>query len=77
MNGEVPDRVTLRDVYDLVATVRTEMGRRIDETDRKVDGALSRLDRMEGGIGMVKWLGPSSIGLLIIGFLVVSGVIPT
>lgn len=74
MTEATPDRVTLRDVYDLVAEVRVEMARRIDATDTKVDHALSRLDHMEGAIGMVRWIGPAGIALLIVGFLRAYGV---
>lgn len=69
-----PERVTIRDVYDLVEKVRVEMGQRIDTTDTKVDAMGSRLDRMDGALGMVKWLGPSGVVLLIVGVLKASGV---
>jgi hypothetical protein len=74
VDSQPKEHVTIRDVYDLVGDLRIEMGKRIDATDTAVDGVRSRLDRMEGAIGTIKWLGPSGVALLIVGVLKASGI---
>ena len=73
VDAQPKEHVTIRDVYDLVGELRVEMGKRIDATDSALDGVRSRLDRLEGAIGMVRWLGPSGVVLLIVGVLKASG----
>lgn len=47
---------------------------KVDRVDGKVDAATSRLDRMEGGLGMLKWLGPTGVAALIAGIAKSMGV---
>ena len=67
------ERVTLRDVYDLVGRLENKLDRRLDNLDRDVDNLASRVDRMEGALGLVKWLGPAGVAALVIGLLTVYG----
>jgi hypothetical protein len=35
--------------------------------DIKVDGVAARQDRLEGGLSMIRWLGPAGVGALVAG----------
>jgi hypothetical protein len=49
--------------------------RRLDRQDTKLDSVSSRLDKMEGGLGMLKWLGPTGIVAVIFAIAQASGLI--
>jgi len=41
--------------------IEDKLDRRLNILDDKVDHVSSRLDRMEGALGMLKWLGPTGV----------------
>lgn len=49
------------DLYARLDRIEDKLDLRLNLLDAKVDAASARLDRMEGGIGMLKWLGPTGI----------------
>jgi hypothetical protein len=55
------------DLFDRLDRIEDKLDRRLNSVDSKVDGLTSRLDRMEGGLGMLKWLGPTGIAALVYG----------
>lgn len=55
------ERVTLRDVFDAVSALEDKITKRLDKQDERQADTTSRLDRMEGAIGLVKWLGPAGV----------------
>ena len=61
------------------AAVREDMARGFRDMSRREDETRERVVRMEGriegGLGMVRWLGPSGVAALIIGLLIQAGVI--
>lgn len=67
-NGDHPTRPSsYGDLFDRLDRIEDKLDRRLNSMDTKVDGLTSRLDRMEGGLGMLKWLGPTGIAALIFG----------
>ena len=70
--------IGVRDVYDLVAGIdakietrfsalESKVDTRLDKTDDKVDHLSSRIDRFDGAISVVKWLGPAGVVGIIYG----------
>lgn len=71
--------VGIRDVYDIVARLETKVDNRMAELDLKVDLLSSRVDRLEGrlegSVGMLKWLGPTGLVAVIFGIARLSGIV--
>lgn len=63
------DPVTTRDVYEIVARLETKLDTRLNRLERNDDALQSRLDRLEGGIALIKWLGPAGVGAVLLGLL--------
>lgn len=86
-NGDHPTRPSsYGDLFDAIAVLRSEqkaqsdriedkLDLRLNTVDTKVDGLTSRLDRMEGGLGMLKWLGPTGVAALVYGVAKSQGLI--
>ncbi len=72
--------VGVRDVYDIVARLETKIDSRFSDIDAKVDSLSSRVDRLEGrlegSIGVIKWLGPAGVVALIYGIAKAQGIVP-
>jgi hypothetical protein len=62
-----PNVVGIRDVYDIVSRLETKVDSRLSELDSKVDAVTSRMDRLEGGLSMLRWLGPLGVVALFYG----------
>lgn len=69
MSEPAPAYPTLRDIYEAVDGLRDDVNQRLDKTDDRLDGALSRLDRIEGAMALVKWLGPAGVAGIILGLI--------
>jgi hypothetical protein len=66
VSDESPTRATNNDIYARLDRIEDKLDRRLDLTDGKLDGAISRLDRLEGGFALMKWLGPAGVaGVLV------------
>ena len=63
------------DLYQRLDRIEDKLDLRLNTLDAKVDAASARLDRMEGGIGMLKWLGPTGIVAVIFAIAQASGLI--
>ena len=63
------------DLFDRLDRIEDKLDRRLNSVDTKVDGLASRLDRMEGGLGMLKWLGPTGVVALFYGVAKAQGLI--
>lgn len=74
--SETPAYPTIRDVYELVDEATTKIGNRLDKQDDRLDGAVSRLDRIEGAVNVIKWLGPVGLAALLYGVLKGGGFMP-
>jgi hypothetical protein len=86
-NGDHPTRPSsYGDLFDRLDRIEDKLDRRLDSLDGKVDRvdlkvdiATSRIDRLEGrlegSLGLVKWLGPAGIAALIFGLLQAQGLI--
>ena len=75
-NGDHPTRPSnYGDLFDRLDRIEDKIDRRMTSVDHKVDGLTSRLDRMEGGLGMLKWLGPSGVVALFYGVAKSQGLI--
>ena len=60
--NEYPARPsTYGDLFDRLDRIEDKLDRRLDAVDRKVEGVTSRLDRMEGALSMLRWLGPTGV----------------
>ena len=57
------------------AQLREDLSRGFRDASKRESETRDRVARIEGGIGMVKWLGPGGIAALIVGLLLQSGVI--
>lgn len=55
------------DLQTSLDRIEDKIDRKLDKMELKVDAATSRLDRIEGGLGMLKWLGPSGVVAVIAG----------
>lgn len=63
------------DLFERLDRIEDKIDRRLNTVDTKVDGLTSRLDRMEGGLGMLKWLGPTGVAALVYGVAKSQGLI--
>ena len=45
--------------------IEDKIDQHLNALDNKVDALASRLDHMEGALGMLKWLGPTGIAALV------------
>ena len=73
MTGESPARPTNGDIFQRLDRIEDKLDQRLESLDVKVDGAISRLDRLEGGLSLVKWIGPAGVAGVLIGFAKVQG----
>jgi MoaA/NifB/PqqE/SkfB family radical SAM enzyme len=55
------------DLQGQLDRIEDKLDKRLDRVEVKVDGVTSRVDRIEGGLGMLKWLGPTGVAALIAG----------
>lgn len=55
--------------------LREDMARGFRDLTRREEDTRDRVARMEGGIAMVRWLGPGGVAALIIGLLIQSGLL--
>ena len=86
-NGDHPTRPSsYGDLFDRLDRIEDKLDRRLDTLDGKVDRVdikvdltTARIDRLEGklegSLGLVKWLGPTGIAALIYGVLTSQGLI--
>lgn len=63
------------DIYTRLDRIEDLLTKRLDRQDTKLDSTISRLDRMEGGLGMLKWLGPTGIVAVIFAIAQSAGII--
>lgn len=63
------------DLYARLDRIEDKMDLRLNALDSKVDAASARLDRMEGGLSMLKWLGPTGIVAVIFAIAQASGLL--
>jgi hypothetical protein len=63
------------DVFARIDRLEDTLSKRFDRFDIKVDAVTARVDRLEGGIQFVKWLGPAGVAALIWGLLNSQGVL--
>lgn len=70
-DGERPMTTTNNDLYARLDRIEDKLDLRLNVVDSKVDLVGARLDRMEGGIAMLKWLGPTGV-VAVIGALLKS-----
>lgn len=77
MNGDGPSSnvVGVRDVYDIVSRLETKLDDRLMAIDAKVDLVTGRIDRLEGGLSMLKWLGPTGLAALAYGLAKAAGLL--
>jgi hypothetical protein len=82
-NGDHPTRPSsYGDLFDRLDRIEDKLDRRldsldgkVDRVDLKVDVATSRLDRLEGALGTVKWLGPAGVAAVVVGIAKSMGLI--
>lgn len=60
-------QITNRDLDTRLDRIEDKLDLRMTTLDAKVDLVASRMDKMEGGLGMLKWLGPTGIVAVIFG----------
>lgn len=68
-------RPSNQDIYIRLDRIEDKLDRRLNSLDDKVDQLTSRMDRQDGALGMLKWLGPTGIAALILALLQSAGVI--
>lgn len=73
--------IGVRTVYDAVLRLEGKVDGQSARFDAEID-ALRKdhtylRGKIDGSIGMVKWLGPTGVIATILGFLLMAGVIPT
>ena len=75
--SDMPDGPPVRnsDIQSQLNRIEDKIDRRLTELEVKVDAATSRLDRMEGGLSMLRWLGPTGVIAVIIAVAQSSGLI--
>lgn len=49
-------RATIREVYDLVGRVDARVDARLGRIEEKLDQTMTRLDRTEGALTLIRWL---------------------
>lgn len=68
-------RVTLKQVYDLVAEARADFKSDIRLVSDKVDLIVVKQARIDGGLSIVKWIGPAGVAAVLLGTLHLLGVL--
>lgn len=63
------------DLYARLDRMEDHLSRRLEQLAVKVDDDSARLDRMEGGIAMLRWLGPTGVVAVIFALAQAAGVI--
>lgn len=63
------------DLLSRLDRIEDKLDRRLNDLDSKVDDVSSRLDRMEGGLGMLRWLGPTGVVAVIFAIATAAGLI--
>ena len=71
--GNGSNIIGIRDVFEAVARLEGKVDTRLNALDAKVDEVASRQDRLEGGLSLVKWLGPAGLVGLVYGIGKASG----
>jgi len=71
---EPSPRYSNGDLYARLDRIEDKLDRRLNTLDDKVDQIKSRVDRIEGGVMMIRWLGPAGTAALIIGLLWIAGI---
>ncbi len=60
--------------------IEDKLDARMDVLDTKVDGLNSRQDRLEGKlegtVGMIRWLGPVGVAAILFGLMTMYGLLP-
>lgn len=68
-----------RDIQGRLDRIEDKLDIRLSSLDAKVDGLASRQDRLEGrldgSIGMIRWLGPTGVAALLFGVIKATGLI--
>ena len=64
------------DLLSRLDRIEDKLDRRLNTLDHHIQSANQRLDRMEGGIGMLKWLGPTGIVAVVFALAQSAGIIP-
>lgn len=63
------------DLFARLDRIEDLLTKRLDRQDIKLDSVTSRLDRMEGALGMLKWLGPTGVVAVIFTIAQAAGII--
>lgn len=71
---EPSPRYSNGDLYARLDRIEDKLDRRLNSLDKKVDDVKSRVDRIEGGVMMLRWLGPSGVVALLVGLLWIAGI---
>jgi len=68
-----PARPTNADIFDRLDRIEDKLDLRLNVVDAKVDAVTSRMDRfegrLEGTLGLVRWLGPAGVGAVLLGLV--------
>lgn len=67
------DAVSVREVYDLIERVRTEMNRRIDSVDTKVEGVSNQVSSINGSMKSTSFFISTAIGVFFFVINLVAG----
>lgn len=66
-------RATLQNVYDRLESrldrIEDRIVARLEALETDVRANRSRLDKIEGGMLFVRWLGPAGVGAVLLGLL--------
>jgi hypothetical protein len=72
--------IGVKAVYDAVLRLEGKVDGQSARLDTEIDAVKSRMDRLEGrlegAMGLVKWLGPTSIVALVIGIAKMANLLP-
>ena len=80
MSDDTSNVIGVRTVYDAVLRLEGK----VEGQSARFDGEIDALrkdqtymrGKIDGSIGMIKWLGPTGIVATLLGFLVMAGVLP-
>lgn len=68
-----------RDIQTRLDRIEDKLDSRLTTLDKKVDSLASKQDRLEGrldgSIGMIRWLGPTGVAALLFGVIKAAGLI--
>lgn len=64
-------QITNRDLDGRLDRIEDKLDTRMTVLDSKVDLVASRMDKLEGALGMLKWLGPT--GVAAVGYALLKG----